>query len=172
MITQEDRIDIFEGFRKGMNAYLSSWQLPEEMKHRKSSIAHRIAESLTPYFPGYNVDIDTDGADIIVWKGDSVILALFWSEMYLTGKERKRAMDFQKTRQPGLTLGFTLLPGRAWILVYRFEADYVEYLHINKENFAEEVLKQCFTEDEDEGQLRLSLQKKRNRKTRISSEDQ
>ena len=170
MITQEERIDIFEGFRKGMNAFLSSEQIPEGLRRRKSSIAHRIASCLAMQFPGYHVDIDTDGADILVWNGEEILMALFWGEMYLTGKERSRAMEFHRTRQPGLTLGFTLLPDRAWLLVYRFETDYVEYLHIDKESFSDEVLKQCFIDDADEGQLKLSLRKKRMRKLSASED--
>ena len=170
MITQEEKIDIFEGFRKGMDEFLSSRQLPEGMKKRRSSIAHRIASALAPQFPGYYVDIDTDGADIIIWNDEEILLALFWGEMYLNSKERSKAMDFHRTRQPGLTLGFTLLPDRAWILVYRFETDYVEYLHIDKESFSDEVLKQCFIDDADDGQLKLSLRKKKLRKTSASED--
>ena len=89
---------------------------------------------------------------------------MFWNEQYLTEKERNKALAFHKANTPVLTLGFTMLPDRPWLLVYRFEAEYVEYLHIDKASFADEVLRQRFLEDKDEGQLRLSLRKKRTRK--------
>ncbi len=165
MITQEERIDIFEGFRKGMHYFLSAYQLPPGLKHKKAAIAHRLALCLSAEFPSSFVDIDTNGADIIVWDGDEDIkLALFWGEQYLTEKERNKAIEFHRTKNPGLTLGFTMLPERPWLLVYRFEQEYVEYLHIDKESFADEVLRQRFLEDKDEGQLKLSLRKKRTRR--------
>ena len=165
MITQEERIDIFDGFRKGMHYFLTAYQLPEGLRHKKAAIAHRLALCLSAEFPDYFVDIDTDGADILVWDGGSNIkLALFWSEQYLTEKERNKALEFHRRKHPVLTLGFTILPERSWLLVYRFENEYVEYLHIDKESFTDEVLRQRFFEDKDEGQLKLSLRKKRVRK--------
>ena len=165
MMTQEERIDIFEGFRKGMHYFLTSYQLPSGIKHRKTAIAHRLALCLSAEFPSYFVDIDTNGADIIVWDGlDDIKLALFWSEQYMTEKEKTKALEFHKAKEPGLTLGFTMLPDRPWLLVYRCESEYVEYLHIDKESFSDEVLRQKFLEDKDEGQLKLSLRKKRTKK--------
>ena len=164
MITQEERIDIFEGFRKGMNAFLSSEQIPEGMRRRKSSIAHRIASCLAMQFPGYHVDIDTDGADILVWDGDTVILALFWSSSYLARDRKLKAIAFHEKENPPLTLAFSLFQDRSRFLVYRIEKGFIDYLHIDKRDFSEEVLRRC-TIDEgrtaDDGQLLLPLRARR-----------
>ena len=158
----EDKIEAFEGFRRGMYSFITLFQFEEGIKHKKSSIAHRIANCISVEFPSYRVDIETLGADIIVWDGnDDIRLAIFWSEQYLSEKEKTKAFDFQKTMKPGLTLGLTILPDKSWILVYRFESNHVEYLHIDKENFSDDVVRQKFFNNEDTRQLKLSLRRKK-----------
>ena len=46
-----------------------------------------------------------------------------------------------------LTLAFSLLEEKDYILIYRFEDDYLEYLHINKIDFSEHLLKRCMIEE-------------------------
>ena len=63
-----------------------------------------------------------------------------------------------------------MLEDKDYILVYRFEKEYLEYLHINKEDFSENLLKRCLIEDKkDSDQLLLDIRKKRTRKTRKES---
>ena len=116
----------------------------------------------------YTIDIDTDGADILVWKDDEIPLAIFWSEGYLTEKEKKKAIEYHREKSPGLTLAFSLLHDRSWILIYRFGDSYVEYLHIDKYTFDENVIKRLIIPEKakDDGQLMLSLKPERKRERR------
>ena len=169
MADLEERFEIFSAFRLGMIEFFSNDLAEDGMRHRKSSISHRIALRLRPFFPmQYTIDIDTDGADILVWKDDEIPLAIFWSEEYLTEKEKKKAIEYHREKSPGLTLAFSLLHDRSWILIYRFGDDYVEYLHIDKYTFDENVIKRLIIPEKakDDGQLMLSLRPERKRERR------
>ena len=109
-------------------------------------------------------DIDLKGADILVWDGDTVILALFWSSSYLARDRKLKAIAFHEKENPPLTLAFSLFQDRSRFLVYRIEKGFIDYLHIDKRDFSEEVLRRC-TIDEgrtaDDGQLLLPLRARR-----------
>ena len=131
---------------------------------RKGAISHRIALSLERTLsPEYSIDIEIMGTDILVKKGDDIILALFWSSTYLTEKERSKALDFHRKWNPALTLAFSMLEDKDYLLIYRFESDYVDYLHIDKVDFSEMLLKRCMIEMNEESQLLLDVVKKRKR---------
>ena len=74
-----------------------------------------------------------------------------------------------------LTLAFSLLEERDYILIYRFENRYLEYLHINKLDFSERLLKRCLIREEkkkkekEEEQLPLFAKKKREKKEKPTS---
>lgn len=126
----------------------------EEKKCRKSTISHRIALALAKYFPSFHVDIDYNKADILVHENDEKdILAIFWSNTYLTSEEKDKAQNYHLKHKPNLTLAFSLLEDKDYILVYRFEDNYLEYLHINKDDFSERLLKKCIIKDEKEPSL-------------------
>ena len=58
-----------------------------------------------------------------------------------------------------------MLEDKDYILVYRFEKEYLEYLHINKTDFSEMLLKRCIIGKEDqEDQLMLDIKKIKKRK--------
>ena len=58
-----------------------------------------------------------------------------------------------------------MLEEKGYILVYRFENEYLEYLHINKTDFSERLLKRCLIgKENEEDQLMLDIQKRRIRK--------
>ena len=154
-----EKIEIFSAFRKAMLDYFSTYG--EEEKHRrKSTVSHRIAK----------IDIDINSTDILVEEDGSVLLAVFWSSTYLTQSEKDKAQHFHTEKKPVLTLAFSMLEDKDYILVYRFEKEYLEYLHINKEDFSENLLKRCLIEDKkDSDQLLLDIRKKRTRKTRKES---
>ena len=166
----EERFEIFTAFRLGMAEFFSNDLSDDGKRHRKSSISHRIALRLRPYFPlQYTIDIDTDGADVLIWKEDEIPLAIFWSEGYLTEKEKKKAIEYHREKAPGLTLAFSLLHDKSWILIYRFDDNYVEYLHIDKETFDETVLKRLPIPEKskDDGQLMLQLRPEKKRKEEL-----
>ncbi len=166
----EERFEIFTAFRLGMAEFFSNDLSEDGKRHRKSAISHRIALRLRPYFPlQYTIDIDTDGADVLIWKEDEIPLAIFWSEGYLTEKEKKKAIEYHREKAPGLTLAFSLLHDKSWILIYRFDDNYVEYLHIDKETFNETVLKRLPIPEKskDDGQLMLQLRPEKKRKEEL-----
>ena len=166
----EERFEIFTAFRLGMAEFFSNDLSEDGKRHRKSAISHRIALRLRPYFPlQYTIDIDTDGADVLIWKEDEIPLAIFWSEGYLTEKEKKKAIEYHREKAPGLTLAFSLLHDNSWILIYRFDDNYVEYLHIDKETFNETVLTRLPIPEKskDDGQLMLQLRPEKKRKEEL-----
>ena len=165
-----EKIEIFSAFRKAMLDYFSTYG--EEEKHRrKSTVSHRIAVNLSRHFsPSCKIDIDINSTDIMVEEDGSIPLAVFWSSTYLTQSEKDKAQHFHIEKKPVLTLAFSMLEDKDYILVYRFEKEYLEYLHINKEDFSENLLKRCLIEDKkDSEQLLLDIRKKRTRKTRKES---
>ncbi len=142
-----EKIECFSSFRASMLEYFSSYK-DEEGKKKKSTISHRIALALQNNFPSSYVDIDYNGADILVRNDKKEdVLAIFWSNTYLTEKEKEKAQHYHIEHKPMLTLAFSLLEEKDYILIYRFEDDYLEYLHINKIDFSEYLLKRCMIEE-------------------------
>ena len=160
-----EKIEVFSSFRDTMLEYFSKYGEAEDHK-KKSTQSHRIAVIMSRFFPqSYSIDIDIHGTDILVKNGDSIPLSVFWSSTYLTKTEKDRAQKFHTEKKPTLTLAFSMLEEKGYILVYRFENEYLEYLHINKTDFSERLLKRCLIGKEDEeDQLMLDIQKRRIRK--------
>lgn len=143
-----EKIECFSYFRKSMLDYFASFK-EDDKRRKKSTVSHRIALSIQKNFPSFLVDIDYDKTDILVHtEGGEDILAIFWSNTYLTAVEKERAQNYHIAHSPRLTLAFSLLEEKDYILVYRFEDNYLEYLHINKEDFSEDLLKKCLIKDE------------------------
>ena len=106
---------------------------------------------MSRFFPqSYSIDIDIQGTDILVKNGETIPLSVFWSSTYLTKAEKDKAQKFHTDKKPTLTLAFSMLEEKDYILVYRFEKEYLEYLHINKTDFSERLLKRCIIGKEDE----------------------
>lgn len=167
-----EKIQCFEAFRDTMLDYFSRYTAEEEGK-RKSTVSHRIAMLMKNHVPqDAEIDIDLDGADILLRRNNSIDLAVFWSSTYLTEKEKDKARSFHKKNNPYLTLAFSLLEDKDYLLVYRFEKDYLEYLHINKQDFSERLLKRCMLEDKEEADQQLLLDikgtKKKKKKTKTN----
>lgn len=165
MATTLEKIEVFSSFRSAMLEYFSLYGKEEE-KRKKSTVSHRIAICLSRHFPFSSlIDIDIDGVDITVRNGKRLPLSVFWSSTYLTQDEKDRAQNHHRENKPTLTLAFSLLEDKDYILIYRFEKEYVEYLHINKADFSEKLLKRCLIEGDDGGeQLMLDIRKKRTKK--------
>ena len=89
------------------------------------------------------------------------MLALFWSSTYLTEKERSKALGFHRQYSPSLTLAFSMLEEKDYLLIYRFESDYVDYLHIDKTDFSEMLLKRCMIGRSEDGQLMLDVMRRK-----------
>ncbi len=165
-----EKIECFSSFRQSMLDYFASYKTDERKRH-KSTISHRIALSIGRSFPSCTVDIDYDGADILVRDAsERDVLAIFWSNTYLTQTEKDKAQNYHIAHNPMLTLAFSLLEERDYILIYRFEDRYLEYLHINKNDFSEMLLKRCLIKEEkkkkkkEDNLLPLFKRKKREKK--------
>lgn len=156
------KIDVFDNFRKAMLNYFSRYSEKDGEKKRKSTTSHRIAVELMRYFPSdCNIEIDYMNVDIVIKRGDDIILILLWSNDYLTEKEKEKARTLHKEKSPLLTLAFSLLEEKNYILVYRFEKEYIEYLHIDKSDFSERILKRSEDKDyKEKDQLLLGLKGK------------
>lgn len=171
-MNRERQIELFDDFRSSMLSYFSRYNGKEEIK-RKSTTSHRIANALSREMPGEEIDLDLDNVDILLHSGDKPILALFWSYTYLTEKEKEEARLYHAKKNPSLTLAFSLLEEKDYILVYRFESDYLEYLHIDKEDFSEYLLKRCQIDkenDESEGQLMLDIPRAKRKRKKAKTE--
>ena len=127
----------------------------EELKEIRSKIPEEM-----------EIDVDADGADVLVWNSGGYALALFWSSSYLSADGRRKAIAFHEKHSPALTLAFSLFPEREQMLVYRIEKGFIEYLHIEKDTFEEKVLRRCTIDEgkKDGGQLLLPIRRKRGRK--------
>ena len=138
-----EKASIYSAFISGVRDYLATENHDMPGRRSKSADTHRIALSLRPYFPpSLSIDIDTDGADILIHRDDSCPLAVFWCSRYLTAQQRKRIEAFGKEGKATLTLAFTPMHGRDFFLVYRFADDAIDYIHIDKETGAETMLRQ------------------------------
>ena len=162
------RIDVFDNFRKAMLNYFSHCAKPDEEKKKKSTTSHRIAIELSRQFPpNCQIDIEYMNADIIVRSGNDILLVLLWSHDYLTEKDKEKAKSLHIEKAPLLTLAFSLLEEKSYILIYRFEKEYLEYLHIDKSDFSERIIKRSESRDKKEkDQLLLGLKGKAQRKPR------
>ena len=125
---------------------------------------------MSRFFPqSYSIDIDIQGTDILVKNGETIPLSVFWSLTYLTKTEKDKAQKFHTDKKPTLTLAFSMLEEKDCILVYRFEKEYLEYLHINKTDFSERLLKRCIIGKEDEeDQLMLDIKKSKKRRKKAT----
>lgn len=165
---ESELLDIYQSFRKGMEAFFQLPALPRTLKPKRASISARLATSLRPYFPS-NVNIDTDllGTDILVWDENGLILALFWSSSYLAKKRKLSAISFHEREQTPLTLACSLFPGKNHFLVYRIENGFIDYLHVDKNTFSEDVLRRCTIDEgrRNPDQLLLPLKVRRKKVT-------
>lgn len=165
---ESELLDIYQSFRKGMEAFFQLPALPRTLKPKRASISARLATSLRPYFPS-NVNIDTDllGTDILVWDENGLILALFWSSSYLAKKIKLSAISFHEREKTPLTLACSLFPGKNHFLVYRIENGFIDYLHVDKNTFSEDVLRRCTIDEgrRNPDQLLLPLKVRRKKVT-------
>lgn len=166
-----EKIQIFDAFRATMLDYF--FRYGEKLEHcRKATVSHRIAMLLKDHSPKEaEIDIDIDGTDILLSQDGVEELAIFWSSTYLTEREKVKAQKYHMEKNPHLTLAFSLLEDKDYLLVYRFEKDYLEYLHINRKDFSEEILKRCMIKNQDTepDQLLLDIKTRKKKKKKVST---
>lgn len=175
MASREDEILFFDAFCQALKRLCSKDYLLFSTQKKKAPITHRIAMYLETILASDSYICDTQFVvktearaftpDIVVHdRMGHEYMALYWQDGYLSAREKEDARDFHS--QTGcFTLAFSLLPERDYFLIYRFAATYTDYLHISREDFSEQVLKRCST-DEDifDDQLTLKLTRRRKKK--------
>lgn len=160
-----NQIELFSSFKSAMLEYFNKYSNEKNEKKKKSTISHRLALLLEKnIIAATDVDIDIDGFEIVVREKEKILLAILWSNSYLTEKEKEKAKKLHSLFSPSLTLAFSLLSDKDYILVYRFENDYLDYLHINKSDFSQNILKRCLVTDNSDDSEQLVLFPKRKRK--------
>ncbi len=160
-----NQIELFSSFKSAMLEYFNKYSNEKNEKKKKSTISHRLALLLEKnILAATDVDIDIDGFEIVVKEKEKILLAILWSNSYLTEKEKEKAKKLHSLFSPRLTLAFSLLSDKDYILVYRFENDYLDYLHINKSDFSQNILKRCLVSDSNDDSEQLVLFPKRKRK--------
>ena len=171
------QIELYEAIKKSIIKYLSTPDEDTGAKKKKSTLSHRIALALSKNFPSsFTIDIDYMGADIVIRKGSEIYSVILWSSDYLTEKDKDKALKLHKKDKPVLTLAFSPMEEKGYILIYRFENEYLEYLHISKADKSEKILKRCLLEEPgkvEDKQLLLGLEtkKKSTKKKKTSQEN-
>lgn len=159
------QIELYSAIKSGILSYIETLAIEDNAKKKKSTASHRIAIALAKNFPhSFTIDIDYMGADIVIRKGSEIFAVILWSSDYLTEKDKDKALKLHKKESPILTLAFSPMEEKGYVLIYRFEKEYLEYLHINKADNSEKLLKRCLleeTETYDDKQLLLSLKSKK-----------
>ena len=174
MRKREDSIEIFENFRNGLEMLITRVKELFEHDIRKEAIAGRLAMYFSSLFSKeWYIDIATDGADLLVWDRKSTIaLALFISRDYISQKGKDKAREYHLIHRPMLTLAFSILEDKDYILIYRFEELFLDYIHIFPElDFEEKVLKRVMIEEEHNDPLLFSIAKRRRRKKTLKKEE-
>ena len=174
MRKREDSIEIFENFRNGLELLITRDRELFEHDIRKETIAGRLAMYFSNLFSKeWYIDIATDGADLLVWDRKSTIaLALFISRDYISQKGKDKAREYHLIHRPMLTLAFSILEDKDYILIYRFEELFLDYIHIFPElDFEEKVLKRVMIEEEHNDPLLFTISKRRRRKKIAKKEE-
>ena len=175
MSDRETEIILFDAFSQALNKLCRDDFVLFSTQKKKGPITHRIAMYIENELDNSAYLCDTQfqikgekqtyTPDMIIHdrKGNEA-MAIYWQDGYLSSREKEEARDFHKEKKC-FTIAFSLLPDKDYFLIYRFAENYTDYLHISREDFSEEVLKRC-SSDEDiiSDQLLFKLEKKRQRK--------
>ncbi|NLZ67557.1 MAG: hypothetical protein GX903_00920 [Spirochaetales bacterium] len=180
MITSSnsEHIRLFAAFKEALLMLYKRDCVLFTRRKKRAGVSHHLAiylERLLPYvqFIDLGYEIKLKGKDIypdilLHNRVDEIQLAIFWQDGYLSKTEQDAVKRFNEETKANLTLAFAILPDKEYFLVYRFEEDCVQYMHIDKETGQDEFLKQCEEEEigKEEAQAFLfNLPKSRKKKT-------
>lgn len=154
-----ENIKLFAAFK---NSLLKLWKDDIRLftnKKKKTSISHRLSiyiEREVPYIKYVDLlyEIKTDDfeiyPDIILHnRVKDINLAIFWQDEYLSKKEQIEIKKLKEIAGESLVLAFAVLPDKPYFLIYQFETDTINYLHLDKENGNMEYLKQSSKDDKN-----------------------
>lgn len=150
---RSENIDTFSLFKKALKELVESDSFLFARKERREAFSCRMAQHLNKYFGyGWYIDAAIDGSDLLVWdRQGNIPLALFIAKDYVTAAQKDRARLFHLTAKPALTLALSLLEGKDYMLIYRFEKEYIDYMHIYPDqDYQDTVLKRCLIKDDDD----------------------
>lgn len=154
-----ENIKLFAAFK---NSILKLWKEDIQLfanKKKKTSISHRLSlylERELPYIRYVDLLYEIKTNDIEIYPdiilhnriGD-INLAIFWQDEYLSKKEQNEIKKLKESTKENLVLAFAVLPDKPYFLIYQFETDTINYLHLDKENGNMEYLKQSSKDDEN-----------------------
>lgn len=156
------KIQIYEAFLKGLKEYFRDYENEMGSGLRKSTLSHRISKALLHSFPlSSESKIDYKGSDILIKNGKRNLLSIVWSNTYLTKDDKKRLLKADKDLNAELSLGISIFDRKSYILLYRFEQEAVEYVHINKSDFSETLIKTADINEDIEEPSLFKMKRKR-----------
>lgn len=132
-------------------------------RYRKESISNRLAISFEKVLEKpYHADILVKGSDILIWdRKDEILLSVFWSKNYLGKDIKEKARAFHIENNSILTLAFSLIPSTQYILIYRFEKLFLDYMHLSYDGKEETVLKRILLDEDGKKEKSLFAREKR-----------
>ena len=159
---REENIDTFGYFKGALKRLFKYDEELLEMKYRKETVINRISlymsESLEE---GNNVDTSILGADLVIWdRKGNIDFALFLSKDYLSEEGKRKTRAFHLAYKPNLTLAFSILKEKDYVLIYRCEKDYVDYIHYYLDSFEDKMLKRVLLDEDSKEGLLFSSKKK------------
>lgn len=150
---RSENIDTFSLFKKALEDLVESDSFLFARKARRESFSCRMAQHLNKFFGfGWYIDAAIEGSDLLIWdRQGNIPLALFIAKDYISSSQKDKARLFHLTMKPALTLALSLLEGKDYMLIYRFEKEYIDYMHIYPDqNYQDTVLKRCLINDDDD----------------------
>lgn len=161
-------IEVFKLFRSSLKkVFEEDWSLFSTEHYRKEAVSSRLAMALESEIeePWLKADISVKGSDIILWdRNKEVLLGLFWAKDYIGRETKEKARAFHIENNPVLTLAFSIIPSRPYLLVYRFEKLFLDYIHVSYDEEEGELLKRVLLEDDEAVENSLFSRERKSRK--------
>ncbi len=165
---RSENIDTFALFKKALKILCEEDTFLFAKKAKREAFSCRMAQHLNRYFGSeWYIDAALFGSDIMIWdRQGNIALALFIAKDYVTAHQKEKARLFHLEQKPALTLALSLLEGKDYALIYRFEKEYIDYLHIYPaQDYEDRVLKRCLIKDDKDTDPSLfRIKKKKERK--------
>ena len=162
---RSENIDTFSLFKKALKELVESDSFLFARNARREAFSCRMAQHLNRYFGNeWYIDAAIDGSDLLIWdRQGNIPLSLFIAEDYVSSVQKDKARLFHLSMKPALTLALSLLEGKDYMLIYRFEKEYIDYMHVYPDHeYQDTVLKRCLIkEDDDKNPTLFRIKKKK-----------
>ena len=150
---RSENIDTFQLFKKALKLLCEEDTFLFAKKSKREAFSCRMAQHLNRYFgSAWYIDAAIDGSDLLIWdRQGNIAIALFIAKDYVSTIQKEKARRFHLEKKPALTLALSLLEGKDYALIYRFEKEFIDYLHIYPEqDYEDKVLKRCLINDDED----------------------